>query len=73
MKRNHFIHFLKINNFLLDTKIEEEDMSDIIISRKTLKDMFIDKYKINKEFLNVLNAKYKGSLNDKNEINRFFD
>ena len=46
-------------------------MSDIIISRKTLKDMFIDKFKINKEFLDVLNAKYKGNLNKKNEIYNF--
>ena len=39
-------------------------MSDTI-SRKTLKDMFIDKFKINKEFLDALNAKYKGNLNKK--------
>ncbi len=71
IEKKSFYSFLEVNNFLLGSKIEEEDMSDIIISRKTLKDMFIDKYKINKEFLNVLNAKYKGSLNDENEINRF--
>ena len=71
IEKKSFYSFLEINNFLLSTKTQEEDMSDIIISRKTLKDMFIDKFKINKEFLDVLNAKYKGNLNEKNEIHNF--
>tara|TARA_Y100000816_G_scaffold287423_1_gene270123 strand:- start:2252 stop:3355 length:1104 start_codon:yes stop_codon:yes gene_type:complete len=71
IEKKSFYSFLEINNFLLGTKIQGEDMSDIIISRKSLNDMFIEKFKINREFLAVLNAKYKGNLNEKKEINNF--